>query len=1442
MKRVALVVGINRYPDLLDNQDKAQHLTTAATEADQLANRLRDSGGFEVYRLPQVEGEQRINPQGQVSKKELGEAIFRLFLPETGEVPETALLYFAGHGWQDVVEGQSQGYLMTSDSCPEVGDRGLPLQWLRKVLEKSQVRQQLVWLDCCHSGALFNFADQDLLTFFEKEQDRCFMAASREFEPSVSGVFTPKLLDGLDPSNQPDGVVSNVSLGAFLAEAMKDAPHHPMIRNPGGEILLTTQQGVRDHVCPYKGLAYFDFRGDDPQYFFGRTALTNELVRRVEVGSFLAVLGMSGSGKSSVVRAGLLHRLAAQGRRWTIYAPFTPGDHPLNSLRQAVGVELEQLEGVMRAAATERAIVVIDQFEEVFTLCRDEGERQGFLVGLLGAVERLAGKLCLVVVMRADFFGKCAERAYGGLAKTMEQHLVTVLPMEEGELREAIVYPAERVGVEIDRELVTQMIGDVAGSPGSLPLMQYALTQLWKLKTLNRLRLVDYTRLGGVTKALGNHADGVYGALSPEEQGVARRIFLELTQLGEGTEDTRRQVEKGMFLRWSLRKKLVYGVLDQLVGARLVVVSQREQGDSDRKVDVVDIAHEALIRYWLRLRVWINENRATLQKARRLEEAAQEWRRRGGKQAAEDFLLQGFRLGEAVEFVGEGGEMVTMEIRMFVEASLRRARRQKYVRWGLGTTAVTVLLAFSGFSWLQMRDAQRQLIYAQALTSARLTTTPHGPEGLVRGIYALDLSLGHRNQWQLQSAAQSGLLTALIHSRERNQWQGHKSRVNSVAWSPDGQRILTGGEDGTVRLWDRDGNAIGEPWQVDENGVRAVSWSPDGQRVVTDSTSNWVQLWDKDGNAIGEPWQGHTGPVKLVAWSPDGQQILTGDIYGTVRLWDSEGNIIGEPWRVDENGVDSVAWSPDGQQVVTGGINGTVRLWDKEGNAIGEPWQGHEADVISVAWSPDGQWVVTGATDGILRLWDRDGNAIGEPWQGHGWAVSSVAWSPNGRWVVSGSEDSTVRLWDREGNTIGEPWKTGHGAVNSIAWSSDGQRIVTGGDDGIVRLWDGEGNAIGGTWRGHENSVNSAMWTPEYIMQRWGGDSNTIGERWRGRENLVLSVAWSPDGQRVVTGDGYGIVRLWDREGNVIGEWENLVKRVYVVAWSPDGQRIVSGNDTMVQLWDGEGNTIGEAWQSGHSMVSSLAWSPDGQYIVTGGDDGTVQLWDREGNAIGESWSGHESRVNAVAWSPDGQRIVTGGSDGIVRLWDRKGNAIGEPWRGHENSVNAVVWSPDGQRVVTGGDDDTVRLWDRKGNAIGEPWQSHEGGMKSVGELWYGDDRGVNSVAWSPDGQRIVAGTDNGTVQMWDRDGNIIGKEWGHTNGVSSVAWSPDGQRIVTGGSDGVRLWHGSWPGLLTVACNRLQFHPIFQNPADFGDANFVEIAQSAKAACERRVWSQTKA
>ncbi|MDJ0662352.1 MAG: pentapeptide repeat-containing protein [Crocosphaera sp.] len=680
MSKDALIVGINHY-----QYEGLSHLTSPAEDAEAIASILEQHGQFTtIRRLPEaiktidsMTKSPYVSQTGDVYLKQLKDSLVKLFKPESNQIPDTALFYFSGHGIRKT-SGITEGFLCTSDVHPDREFNGLSLKWLRELLQQSPIKQQIIWLDCCHSGEFLNFTEATPQEI-GKGRDRCFIAASREFEEALVdinskySVLTKLILEGLNPENYNENSITTLSLSNYINEhiqQIKGNLQHPIFTNLGQPIPLTYKEKITaetpettetSDICPYKGLRYFEL--EDHHFFFGRETLTKTLLGKISQKTFLAVLGASGSGKSSVIRAGVLYELK-QGLRlqgsanWEIKI-MVPGSNPIETLalefldpnlsRIERSQQLETVEsllsqgsdGLKRLIQTTDApkvLLIIDQFEEIFTLCSDKAQRERFIDCLLGAVEKCDGQLKVIIAMRADFFGKCVEETYSGLSQQIEENLVSVTPMTEEELRDAITKPAKRVKLPIETALIDEILKDIQDSPGSLPLLQDGLTELWKQRDHQGLTLVNYTKLGRVAGSLNKRATDVYNRLTEAQQLTAKHIFLNLTQLGEGTEDTRRRVLKADLVTEKHDQASIDAMVQLLADEKLIVTDRTQQGD-----EVIDVAHEALIRHWQLLRQWLEESREQLQEQRKIEGLAQEWRSQGYKN---EYLLQGRRLKE----------------------------------------------------------------------------------------------------------------------------------------------------------------------------------------------------------------------------------------------------------------------------------------------------------------------------------------------------------------------------------------------------------------------------------------------------------------------------------------------------------------------------------------------------------------------------------------------------------------------------------------------------------------------------------------------------------------------------------------------------------------------------------------------------------------------------
>jgi len=560
---------------------------------------------------------------------------------------------------------------------------------------------------------------------------------------------------------------------------------------------------------------------------------------------------------------------------------------------------------------------------------------------------------------------------------------------------------------------------------------------------------------------------------------------------------------------------------------------------------------------------------------------------------------------------------------------------------------------------------------------------------------------------------------------------GHTNRVTSVAFSPDGQQVLTGSWDGTAKLWDLSGREI-QSFSGHTSGVGSVAFSPDGQQVLTGSFDNTVKLWRVSGGAP-LTYQ-HTSHVNSVAFSPDGQQVLTGSGDGTVRLWNVSGSLI-KSFSAHASELSSVAFSPDGKNVLTGSWDGNAKLWDLSGSLI-KTFSGASSIVSSVAFSPDGQKVLTGSGDGMAKLWNVSGGA--PLLMEHISYINSVAFSPDGQTVLTGSRDGVVKLWNVSGSPI-KSFPAHTSVVSSVAFSPDGQSVLTGSWDKEAKLWNLSGSEM---------------------------------QSFRGHAFPVLSAAFSPDGQQIIAGSRDGTAKLWNLPGRAIQSFKGHTSGVNSVAFSADGQQVLTGSaDSTAKLWSLAGIETKNFRHSG--PVLSVAFSAQGQQVLTGSADSTAKLWNLAG--IETKNFRHDGQVLSVAFSPNGQQVLTGSTDNMAKLWNLKGSDT-PAIMAHASAISSAAFSPDGKKILTGSFDKTAKLWALPVSLV----QTFS---------WHTD--AVTSVAFSPDGQQVLTGSGDRTAKRRSLSNPADTLTFrGHTSFVRSVVFSPDGQKVLTGSEDNsAKLW-----------------------------------------------------
>jgi WD40 repeat protein len=1213
--------------------------------------------------------------------------------------------------------------------------------------------------------------------------------------------------------------------------------------------------------CPYPGMV--PFAEADSARFFGREEEVTDLLQRLRLHPFLAVIGPSGSGKSSLVFAGLLPALRRSklfgSGGWRVCI-LRPGASPLAALGTALGSDpAEPAQAVVAALAAEagaqRLLLVVDQLEELFTLGAQEATP--FTQALLALADSPG---CFVgLTVRADFYPDLMTSL---LWERVQAHRAEVVPLSSEGLRQAIVRPAEDVGVFVETALVERLLADAASEPGVLPLVQETLVLLWEHLERRYLPLRAYERMAqgektGLQVAIARRADAALAALSPARQAIARRIFLRLVQFGEGRADTRRQQPLDELRAAGDEAAAFDQTLAHLVASRLLTLSGGD-GGSER---MVDIAHEALIGGWPALQEWIQARRAAELTRRRLEEKAQDWVRLGRGRGG---LLDEVELAEAESWLGTAdarelgydaalaGLAQASRVAIEAAAQAQEAARQRELAQARALAAEQQRVAEEQ---LKRAEAESQRAEEQARSSSRLRRLVAGLVVLV--ILAIGASViaavqqqqartaeASAKQAEATAKQQAAVATSRQLAAQANDLLNHDELNLALLMAVKANKVDNTAE---ARASLRQGLAY-SPLALsflygNKNGVCCVAFSPNGQILASGSADGIIWLWNIQARRQDPARLARgLGAVDSVVFSPNGKILASGDAHKTVRLWNiATHQQLGAPLTGHTGPVNSVAFSPNGKIVASGSADGTIRLWDVAAHRqIGRPLiTHHSGPVNSVAFSPDGKTLASGGCgkrdrygnciQGEIRLWDvATDRQIGTPFTGHTNSINSVAFSPDGKTLASGSLDMTICLWDVATHRQSGAPLAGHtDYVLSVAFSPDGKTLASGSKDRTIRLWDvATHQQLGAPLFGHTSDVLDVTFSRDGRTLASSGKDTTIilwnvANSWAplmAHKSDVFSVAFSPDGKTLASGGCgkldarrnciQGEIRLWDvaTDRQIGAPFTGHTNSVNSVAFSPDGKMLASGSlDMTVRLWDVATHRQIGAPLAGHTdYVLSVAFSPDGKTLASGSKDRTIRLWDvATHRQIGAPFTGHTNSVNSVAFSPDGKMLASGSLDMTIRLWDvATHQQLGAPLAGHTDQVFSVAFSPDGKMLASGSQDQSIRLW----NVAYRP----KLGAPQPGAPLIGHSDGVSSVAFSPDGKTLASGSLDMTIRLWDvaTHQQLGAPLTGHASNVHSVAFSPDGEILASGSQDStIRLWgvdelQGSISALEGRACS----------------------------------------
>lgn len=1152
-----------------------------------------------------------------------------------------------------------------------------------------------------------------------------------------------------------------------------------------------------DLPCPYVGLSAF--QEGDQRFFHGRQRLVDEMLSVLGRRRLIAVVGSSGSGKSSLVLAGLLPRLRAGGlpgsAAWQ-YALMVPGSAPVAGLERALAAPPE---------ATR--LLVVDQFEETFTLCQDGAQRAAFAARLMELASAPDRDDRVILTMREDFVDSMVRLPDLHLAFATGR--IDVGALDINELRDVIETPAAQVGLKFDEGIVDDLISTILGERAGLPLLQFTLLRLWVQRRRNRITREVYASVGNPRQALERSAEAFYSELIPEDRDEMRRILLSMVRPGAGIEVTSSRILRSALYKAGVARDRTDRVLERLVEESRLLKLTHGDDPADAQVEV---AHEALVRNWPRLVDWLGEERERLRQRFLLRDIARQW---AAQDSAPDaaILLRGRALEDAEQYddLDEDERAFVAASRALADAAEREKeaqrqreldqaralaeaerRRATLLRRMLGVSGVLTAAALvfgvaalaaqnsataaegravsaaataraneslarnaqatSEAGAKQIQDLQQQT-RGRELSFLAVSEIDTDPERAV--LVALEaLSIGPSVE------GEDALRQTLLRSQVRSRLAGHADRLFDARFSPDGLTVATAANDGTVRVWNA---GTGQLQRVitHTGAVWNAAYSPDGGMLATAGADNAIHLWDVGSGAEVRRLTGHTGVIFGLEFDADGRRLVSASGDKTARVWDvASGREVTQLIGHEQN-VLSADFSPDGTKVATAGGDALVRIWDTASGRQLRMLVGHTNAVWSVAFSPDGSRLATASGDRSARIWDVE---TGDPLvdiRGHERDVFDATYSPDGRVLVSASLDKTIRMWDAFSGKALQTFKGHEDGVFRVAFTADGARIVSSSFDRTARVWNAQS----------------------------GNERRIIGTPGR-----VFAAAFAPDSRRValdgaLLGNSAGV---WDAQtGGRLASFPQA--GATGVQFSPSGDRLVTaGPDRVASVIDAAtGRVVRDL--SGHSAtVWTAAFSPDGKRIVTASGDRTAKIWDAESGSEVLTLRGHQSDVFGASFSPDGKRVATSANDKTARVWNAETGELLFTLEGHTDGVFAVRFSPDGRLIATGGIDRTVRLWDAD---AGKPLR-----------VLIGHEDRILGLSFSPDGRRVVSGSFDRTARIWsvDRDQPVATLR-GAERGVWSAEYSPDGKSIITASEDGgARIYAAALDEVLTLARSRV--------------------------------------
>jgi WD40 repeat protein/energy-coupling factor transporter ATP-binding protein EcfA2 len=1158
---------------------------------------------------------------------------------------------------------------------------------------------------------------------------------------------------------------------------------------------------------PYVGL--MPFTEKDRAYFYGRTQAIVDLKSLLEQQNFVALLGNSGSGKSSVLLAGLIPTLKNHNWLCLVCRPQNMAIYQLaamlidgiyydssNEITEISRLrEIDELSRILHSNPQfihspvhriqnknpniRHILLAIDQFEELYTLNQIEIQ-QVFIKNILKLLN-ISQQVHLLINLRTDFLPLALDNPdFAHLFDSQRNKLLGKLNKDE--LREAILLPAKKYGVEFDKGLYKRILHDLSKYNAQLPLLQFTLQKLWENHKGRYISHADYEILGGVSKAISLHADNVYSGLNDQAKAILRKLLIQLVQPGMGIEDTRKILPLNYFTEPEQKQ-----IIQHLISERLLTTNENN----------IEIIHEALLHHWQPLRNWLTEDR----QFRLWQEGLRHYLR-------DKMLLSGAALATAQEWLAQRPTEIQPKERQLIEHSLaniaaaqaEREQQAALIAQHLREMLITQSLFLADLARQHVEQAQPMTAMRLALEALPQFSTTHPERPLVSQAYhSLLAALNQHYQGILQHeqavkaaifspdgtmlltyCANIAYIWITINRKLHAMLNYHHDFITSAIFSPDSKQIITTAADNKACLWQTDNGKLLTTMEHEATVINA-NFSYDSQYILTTSADKTIKIWQNETLLL--TLAEHKDAVQAASFSPDGQRIISiaGD---TAYLWEvcSGKNLALLTGHQDK--LRSAVFSPDGNLLVTSAWDKTARIWDGNNGKLISILTGHEYWLNVAIFSPDGQYILTASSDKTAKLWRINDSKIIINFVGHTDIITSAVFSADGKYILTASWDKTAKIWDSySGKLVHE--LIGHKDwLATAVFSFDGYYVLTASNDKTARLWHTQTGKNLTIFATSAIKAANCSYDTKYLLTSnndnvlniWNTESANLYKSFVAHNNLLTTANFNAQADLLVTASMDKTAKIWSvSKGELLHKLTGHQDRLILAVFSHNNKLILTASwDNTARIWDANNGKLQHILANHKDKLTAAAFSPDDLYVITASQDNTAKIWASTNGELLVTLSGHTDWLNAASFNFDASLALTAADDNTARLWQVNSGELILPPLLHQAKISSAVFSADGKYILTASWDKTAKIWDINNGKLIYNLSGHNG-------ILY-------AAEFAPDGKVVTASADN-TARIW-HNGNWLATLHGHQAAVTAAKFTPDSKHIITTSLDKTaRLW-----------------------------------------------------